>query len=365
MNKDNFTETYGQKKILKETSVINGENILTPFYNIKISSSGSIKEIYDHINKREVFDTKLGGNLLWIYEDRPLDFDNWNIDKDYIHKGTQLKAGSYQLLENNSLFTSFEFVYSFRNSKIKQIVLFYSFSPRIDFKTYVDWHEHQTLLRTEFNTNINSSYARFDIQYGNILRSTSNNTTWEQAEFETVGHKWADLSDLGYGVSLLNDCKYGYKIKDKKVSLTLIKSGIYPDINADQGQHSFVYSLLPHNGDFVDGDVEKNGWELNDQLQLEKYQLIYKAGPLFNFTARYPVAVDAIKLSEDKKGIILRLNEYSGRLTKIAIKVNFACKSKVQLTNLEEKFIKNISIENNVLSIDVEPYKIVTLKFEL
>ncbi|CAM3987442.1 hypothetical protein L1N85_04840 [Paenibacillus alkaliterrae] len=151
------------------------------------------------------------------------------------------------------------------DSTIVQRLVVYANNRRIDFRTSVDWHEHRQLLKVAFPVHIRSVEATYDIQFGNVKRPTHWNTSWDYARFETVGHQWADLLERGYGVSLLNDCKYGYDIKDHIMRLTLIKSALIPDDRADQGQHEFTYALHPHGGDWYEGATVQAAWELNNE----------------------------------------------------------------------------------------------------
>jgi alpha-mannosidase len=124
-------------------------------------------------------------------------------------------------------------------------MILYAENPSIDFKTDIYWHERNQLLKVAFPVDIRATEATYDIQYGNEKLPTHWNTSWDYTRFESVGQQWADLSERGYGVSLLNDCKYGHDIKDNVIRLTLLKSATYPDVEADQGEHVFTYSLLP------------------------------------------------------------------------------------------------------------------------
>src|SRR5581483_5604192 len=132
-----------------------------------------------------------------------------------------------------------------RGSVIRQRILIYRNLPRIDFETEVEWRERQTLLKVAFPVNVNALRATYDIQFGNIERPTHWNTSWDWARFEVCGHKWADLSEGDYGVSLLSNCKYGWDIRGNAMRLTLLRGPIHPDPQADLRVHRFTYSLYP------------------------------------------------------------------------------------------------------------------------
>ncbi len=156
----------------------------------------------------------------------------------------------------------------FLDSEIIQTIHIYEHIPRIDFVTEIDWQQHETLLKVAFPVNIHANEATYEIPYGNIQRPTHWNTLWDKGRFEVPAQKWADLSEGDYGVSLLNDCKYGYDIKDNVMRLTLIKSPIHPDPNADIGEHQFTYSLYPHAGDWRSGGTIQEAYRLNYQPHL-------------------------------------------------------------------------------------------------
>lgn len=332
-------------------------------YRIAWNSAGQLTEIYDKKHQKAVLTNGLG-NQLAIYEDRPLYWDNWNIDGDYQEKAVLLQASDIQLTEDNNLRKVVTFIYRFHESTIMQKLILAENSSRIDFETAVDWHEHQQLLRTAFTVDILSDHATYDIQYGNVSRPTHRNTSWDEARFESVGHKWADLSQHDYGVALLNDSKYGYDVQGQTISLSLIKSGIWPDPDCDQGEHHFTYSLLPHAGDFVEGQVEVIASELNTPTVAISGSSKTLAS-LFSFgECNQPVAVDAIKLNEKADAVILRFHDYSGQAGQLTIQPNFDYRKAYQ-TNLAEVEELPITIQEGQLTIAYRPYQIITLAFTI
>lgn len=336
-------------------------------YRIRWNQDGQIIEIFDKQNDRNVMTPDGIGNELAVYEDRPLEYDNWNIDRDYAEKKQILKADSITIAASgpSALQQQVHFHYRYGDSELEQTLTIYAYSPRIDFSTVADWREHQVLLRTAFDVDVLTNEATYDIQYGNVKRSNSANTSWDEAKFETVGHKWADLSQRDFGVALLNDSKYGYQVRGQRLSLSLIKAGIYPDPDADIGHHEFTYSLLPHRGDFVTGQVEQQAMSLNNPLNLTTGTLPSPTlGPLFSFDGAENFEVDAIKQSEDGKKVILRLHDYSGATDKLAITTHFKF-HQVQQLNLNEDVVGDIDRTDDTLSVIIHPYQVVTLGFIL
>jgi alpha-mannosidase len=337
---------------------ITDKEIITTDYIIEFNSNGIILQIQDRHNGRNYLDDTRGGNVITCYEDRPLDFENWNIDRDYSEKATEVTADEMRIAVNDEAHAAIEFRYHIASSTITQTMIVYAGSPRIDFVTHVDWKARRQLLRVAFNTNILADNARFDIQYGNVLRSTTDNTSWDQAKFETVAHKWADLSQHDYGLALLNDSKYGYRVKDKQLSLTLLKAGEYPDESADLGGHDFTYSLLPHAGDFLEGSVIKHATELNQSL----LPVSGKLPPLMTFETKQATALDTIKLSEDGQAIIVRFHDESGSSESLPLQLHFPV-TRVQLVQLDEKTaLTELPIKNQKIVVPMTPYGIQTLR---
>lgn len=178
-------------------------------YRITLDNSGTLSSIYDKKNSRELLKNNELGNCIRVYEDYPYQYDSWEISNYHELKFTSLSAYSVMPLCDGSR-AGFEIKYKYENSEITQKIFLYSILARTDFEAEIDWQEHHRVLKTEFPLDIHTSSAKYEIQYANVDRPTHRNTSWEAAKFEVCGHKWVDLSENGYGVSLLNDCKYGF-----------------------------------------------------------------------------------------------------------------------------------------------------------
>ena len=199
---------------------IEGNNIETPFYTIKIDENGLFTSIFDKDNNREVLQDGQKANLMRVYEDKPIYYDNWDIDIYYTEKFWDVdNIVKMEWLEVGAVRATLFIERKFMDSVIRQKVYFYANDRRIDFDTYVDWHESQQLLKVHFPVEVHSDEATFEIQFGNVTRKVHANTSWDMARFESCGHKWMDMSEGCYGVSLLNDCKYGHSVKDGNICL--------------------------------------------------------------------------------------------------------------------------------------------------
>ncbi|RXG58013.1 Alpha-mannosidase [Armadillidium vulgare] len=253
------------------------------FLRARISKIGEILELSHKDNsQRNVFERRGGpigkGNVITIYDDVPLFWDAWDI-MDY-HTETRIVLNSkenakmeiiqpMQILVNGVLKTTLQ--YSFKISSlsfIKQKISLSAVDPFLSFETEVEWHELHKLLKVEFETGILSRNASYDIQFGHVERPTHKNTSWDSAKFEVCGHKWANISEYGCGLSILNDCKYGWSCNGGTLALSLLRAPKAPDDQCDMGTHFFKYAVLPHTGSLQESPTMKSAYEYNCELSV-------------------------------------------------------------------------------------------------
>ena len=253
----------------------------------------------------------------------------------------------------------------YQKSEIIQDILLKKSSKRIDFVTTVDWHEDHVLLKAAFPVDVHNNHATYDIQFGNVERPTHKNTSWDAAKFEVCAHKWADLSDSGYGVSLLNDCKYGYSIEKNVMKISLLKAATYPNPEADRGMHQFTYSIYPHVGGFIEGKTVREGYLLNMPLEAKKVNKNEgKLSEDYSFVSadKENVIVETIKKAESDNSVVIRMYEAYNRKTKAEIKVGFDFKE-VYLCDMMENNIEKLAHDGNLVKVNIKNYEILTLKF--
>lgn len=335
----------------------------TPFYRIKLNEKGQIISLWDKDSALEVLAEGMKGNVLQIFEDKPLAHDAWDIDLYYQEKMKEVEMlKSIEVIENNYLRLVIRLVWEYGKTTIKQDMILYTEDRRIDFKTWIDWKERRKLLKVAFPVNIRSTYATYDIQYGNVRRATHWNTSWDWAKFETVAQKWVDLSERNYGVALLNDCKYGHDIKDNVIRLTLLKAGMYPDPNQDQEEHQFTYSLLPHQGDFVEGKVVPKAWALNQPLKIVEGAAGHKSYSFIEIDNEF-VELDAVKKSEDGQYIVIRCHEYTGSKQKLNLKIGCQISGWME-ADLMERPLEDIR-EEEPIYLEIKPFEIKTILVQI
>jgi alpha-mannosidase len=290
----------------------------TPFYKIRWNPQGQLVSIFDREARREVLSGT--GNELQIFEDRPKSNDAWEIEATIDLKREVIgKLVSLKVEETGPLFARVRFVWTYNRSKITQDLIAYTIHKRIDFKTQVDWQERSKLLKVSFPVDIRSVTARYEIQYGSLERNTTRSTSWDEAQFEVVGHQWADYSETGFGVALMNDSKYGYDIKEGVMRLSLLKSAEHPDPEADRGLQEFTYALYSHSAPWHESELIPLAWDLNDPLRALPGKIAL--GELVKISGG-AAALDAVKKSEDGKDLIIRIHETAGGRGRV--KIEFA-----------------------------------------
>ncbi len=332
----------------------------TPFYRVKLDEQGMFTSIYDKENEREVVQEGQRANLLRMYEDKPIYFDNWDVDIYYTEKFWDVDGvEQMEWTEVGPVRAVLEITRKASNSTIRQQVIFYALSRRIEFVTKVDWKEHQTLLKVHFPVAVHTDEAAFDVQFGNLTRKTHRNTSWDVARFESCGQKWMDLSEGHYGVSLLNDCKYGHSVQDSNMALTLIKSGIEPNPTADQEEHEFTYAIYPHAEGWRAAGTVDEAYKLNQPLTA---QTGTADGGAYSFAGvdRANVVLETVKMAEDESGIVLRMYESENALTKARLTVNTAFE-KAYVCNLLEEIETEAVVNGNEIEVVLKPYEVVTV----
>lgn len=345
------------------------------FYQIKMNANGEIAYLYDKENRREI-SCSTPMNQLQAYEDKPQRFDAWDIDVYYKEK----PYGPFQLVktevvESGSLRGVLRQVWIFNRSVITQDMILYSNSRRIDFKTTADWKEEQVLLKVYFPVDVHCEEAAYEIQFGNIKRPTHTNNEWDFAKFEVCGHRWADLSEGNYGVSIMNDCKYGYDIHGNIMGLTLIKSAVRPDETADRKIHEFTYSLYPHTGSVTDCEVQKEAMMLNmpllytyaekpegDKCGAASGKGVTETSYSLLETDCSHIVIDTVKKAEAEEAYIVRLYEFkNAKETGIRLKFHFPVK-RVLETNLCEEEMQELKVNDEEIEFDIGCFEIKTFK---
>lgn len=333
------------------------------FFDISFDENANITSILDKRCGRQVLREGARANVLQAFEDKPRDFDAWNIDIYYSEKMWEVsEVSSVRVLEEGPVRGCLEITRPFLDSTIVQRVFIYSDVPRIDFSTHIDWKEKQILLKAAFPVDVRADKASYEIQYGNVERPTHWNTSWDYARFEVCAHKWADLSEDGYGVSLLNDCKYGHDIKDSVMRLTLLKSAVDPNEDADRELHEFTYSLYPHAGGWREGGTVPMAYALNCPMCAAVEEAHSGALPTelsFVRTDSENVVIEVVKQAENGDGTILRLYECYNRRSKVTV-TTLQKLADVRECDLLENAAGEVEHGEHSFTFEIMPYEIKT-----
>jgi len=335
------------------------------FYKIALDNRGVISSIIHKETNREVLPDSKRANLLQLFEDKPFVYDAWEIDFYYDDKFEDItQLDSIEVIENGPISAAIEITRSFSRSKIRQKMIIYADNPRIDFETWVDWHEENKCLKASFPVDVNAHTARYEIQFGNLVRPTHTNTSWDLARFEVCAHKWADFSESDFGVSLMNDCKYGHHTKGNVMRLSLLRAPKEPDPEADMGEHVFTYSLMPHTGDYIEAQTVRQAYALNVPLRTIVAKPAKGEMPSeksFFAVEGDNVILETVKKAEKGEGTILRFYECHGIRGKASVKVDLPFKKVVEVDLMEDK-IGDIESRNGEFSFDIKPFEIKTFR---
>lgn len=319
-----------------------GTKVETPYYQAVLNVDGSFISLYDKELDREWAAGEF--NKLSLYEDRPGIYDAWDILPNYAECPYKIEVKEGLKMTNQTPeCVEFSTVLGTEKSTWKLILRFFKHSRAIEVENNVDWHEKHKLAKMLFDCNLVTRELTCDTSAGFVTRETHKNTSWQQARYEVCQHKWCDMSETGGGIALINEGKYGVGVDNQRISLSLLRSSIRPDVEADMGEHKFCYMIVPHEKDAIGAEINKMAYEYNVPLLKGDFR-----NPFEEFDFKNLI-LQAVKLSEDKTMIVLRLSEQDG----IRGKLKFPQEVKV-LTMLED-------VEKTVTELAYNPFEIITI----
>ena len=341
-----------------------GYKVIKDIDKSSLDKAGRIARLYDKVNEREVFAGI--ANEIQTFEDKPRNHENWEISDFYKQKQWTIDSDAEITPVFDGSRAGFKVVQKYLKSTITQNIWLYSHNRRIDIDNDIDWQQHQILVKAAFPLDVNSDSVTCNIQFGNIERPTTANGSFEEAKFEISAHKWVDMSESGYGVAILNDCKYGYNVEENVLKLTMLKCGIWPDANADVGRHIFTYSILPHSGDFREGDVVREGYMLNQPVSfMEIGENSGNMAEEFSLVSadKKNIVIETVKKADESDDMVVRLYDAFGGKVKTNITVADGFKE-AYLCDMLENELEKLEFSGNSVKIPVSNYEVVTLKFK-
>ncbi|MBN1344959.1 MAG: alpha-mannosidase [Phycisphaerae bacterium] len=331
------------------------------YYLIELNGDGAITRLLDKRYDREVVARGQVLNDLQLFQDGPEREAAWNVHDTFEKRRYPFEGASkVRVVERGPVRAVVRVTRKHRKTVIEQDITLYDRLPRIDFVTRADWRERQTMLKAAFPVDVLNTRATFEIQFGSLERATHRNTSWEQEKFEVCAQRWVDLSEAGYGVSLLNDCKYGHDVKENVLRITLLRGPESPDPTADLGHHEFTYSLLPHAGGWQEAETVRRAMELNAPMRVVPCR--GRGGSLasshsFVTVEGEGVVLEALKRAEDGRGWILRLYESHGGRGPVTVSCDLPVKSVVEC-NLVEEDEGKVRARGGRFTFAIKPYEI-------
>jgi alpha-mannosidase len=360
----------GGKPQVRSALIARGTELENAFLRIQVDPrNGCILHLVD---KRSGFDSIAPGgcgNQLQTFTDNPKKYDAWNIDADALATMKPItEADSVQLVEAGPLRATIRVKRHWGSSTFIQDIVLYDGIDRVEIANDIDWHETHVLLKAAFPLAASSPMATYEIPYGTIDRPTTRTNSVDSAKFEVPALRWADLGDGQHGLSLINDSKYGYDAAGNVLRLSLLRSPIYPDPNADRGHQVFRYALYPHTGTWQQALSMRRGWEFNYSLQATV--VTHHPGTLgaehsFVGLKDDGVVLTAVKRSEDGDGLIVRMFDWSGKASQAQLTVPGSPISATEVNLMEQPdaslHSKSITLIGPEATFSVAPYEIKTV----
>lgn len=336
---------------------------------VRWDDRGLLTSIWDRDAEREVLAEGAVGNVLQLHRDEPNDHDAWDIDRFALDEVSSVEQlDQVEVVEDHPHRGRVRIVRSFGRSRIEQTLELTSGSRRLDVHNVVDWQERHVLLKVAFPVAVHAAAATFEVQFGHVQRPTHVNTSWDRSRFEVMAQRWADLSETGYGVALLNDSKYGYDVRGNVLRLSLLRSPTSPDPEADRGVHTFTYALYPHRGGPQLAGVVEAAAELNEPvtvLATDPHPGELPPAASLLSVDRPGVAVSAVKRTDDGDGrLVVRLVEDRGQRGEATLSLAGGV-LRADRVDLLERPLEALEVHDGAVTVPLRPFEVVTLRLQL
>jgi alpha-mannosidase len=353
-------QPYGDGVVVEsaETITVDGLVLENSELRVELAADGTVVSVVEKAAGRETLAAP--GNRLELYEDRPIRFDAWDIDPSHLETRVDCEpAESHSVLSSGPLRAEVEFLRRIgERSSLRQVVRLDAGSRRLEFHTEVDWHEEHVLLKVCFPLAVRSTFATYETAFGYAERSTHFSTSFDRARYEVPGHRFADLSEHGFGAALLTDSKYGYSCFGSDLRISLLRAPKSPDPEADMGRQTFVYALLPHADGWRDAGVLAEAIRFNAPLRWTS-----GIGPSVASVDDPNIVIDTIKLGEKSDDLVLRLYEAHGARGTARITLRTSPR-RARLANALEEPLDDVVVDGATLVLPYRPHQVVTVLIE-
>jgi alpha-mannosidase len=328
------------------------------FLRVRFNRKGEVTSIFDKETGREI--AAGACNRFCMYKDVPPFADAWDIDSMYPRTPVALEgAARIEALDAGPLVARIRVSRRLRESAMTQTISLRRGSRRVDFATQIDWRESHKMLKVNFPVRIHTSEGVHEIQFGHLRRPNHKSRPFDADRFEVPNHKWSAIAEEDRGFALLNDCKYGVNVDGNSINLTLLKSPLAPDANADKGAQTFTYSFYVWNGSFAECGVVREAYDLNCAPLVVRGA----AGEASLFSVDAPnVIVETVKLAEDGSGdVVVRLYEAKRMATRCVLRAAIPFRAATQ-TDMLEEHPKPLKARNGRIALDFRPFEVKTLR---
>lgn len=323
----------------------------------ELSAGGEVVSLVERASGREALAAP--ANRLELHDDRPVNFDAWDVDPAHLRTRRDCPpAESWEVVTASPLRAELAFERPLGEaSRMLQVVRLDAGSRRLEVHTTVDWHESHTLLKVCFPLAVRSRNATYEMPFGYAERPTHYSTSWDRARYEVPGHRFADLSEHGFGVAVLTDSKYGYSCYGNELRVSLLRSPKSPDPEADQGRHEFVYALLPHPDGWREAGVLAEAVRFNAPLRWTSVSVPQSLAAVDDPN----LVLDTIKRAEDSDALVLRLYEAHGARGTARLRLGVPFHAACPASGLEEDEGPVLERDGDAVVVPYRPHELVTV----
>jgi alpha-mannosidase len=324
-----------------------------------LGRDGALRSLVHRATGREALAGE--GNVLELYDDHPVAFDAWDVDPFHLQTGVRCApAASCEVVRRDPLRAEVAFERTIgERSRVRQVVRLDAHGRRLEVRCVVDWHEEHRLLKVLFPVAARSPRAVYEMQFGVVERPTHASTLADAAQFEVPGHRFADLSEHGFGVALLSAATYGWSTAGSDVRLSLLRAPRWPDPACDVGRHELAYAIYPHAGGWQDAQVTAEALAFNAPLVRADASLPRRSALVACSDPN--LLVDTIKRAEDSDDLVLRLYEAHGARGVARLRVGQPFTRAVRCTLLEDDR-EVLELDGDAVVVPYRPFEIVSLK---
>ena len=358
---------YAKDAAVKEATSVAafGNTVENDNFKLVLDDSAELVSIFDKKNNREVLEGK--GNVFRLYEDLPGKYDAWDIVASYVDRQFDTEPGKVTGITTGDVCTVISIEKNINKSLVKQNVIIYNELDRIDFDTFINWNEQEKLLKVGFDVDVKAQKFTRDIAYATIESSNYRHNPYDKAKFEVSAHNFIDMSEDNYGVTILNDCKYGYEVDKQRMIITLLKAPMNPDPKSDRGDHYFTYSIYPHAGSWKTAETLVRGLEMNNPAVAVELNG-GAAGDVEKSFIKVDgknVTLEAVKKCEDEDAYIIRFVEKSGARTDVVAELFAEIASVAECNLLEREDVAVDIADGNKLCFTINPFEIKCYKVKV